>query len=389
MKIHRLAVVASHVIQYQDPFFKLLAAAPDIDLTVLFCSSAGSTEYRDTDMQTTLRWNLPMLEGYRYAFLRNLGSGEGIGRLINPGLIPAILFGHYDAVAFFVGWGTVSSILGIAACRSSGTPIFMFGDSDHPPPEITVKQRMRAGLLRGLLRVVDGYLVSGILNGDYYEHYGASRSRFFDVPWAIDNDRFIRDSSFAPTDRETFRNELGVGHDQLAIIFSGKLIPRKDPLTILRAMESMRNRKRIAAIILGHGELREEVERFAREHQLTVHFAGFVNQTELPRYYGAGDVFVLASTSEPRGTVVNEAMACRLPLVVTNVYGGVGDIARDGDNALLFSPGDVSKLAEHLDHLVEDPALRAHMANRSRDIIDDWSYARGVEGIRKALSVLC
>ena len=47
----RVAVVASHVIQYQDPFFRLLAADPEIDLTVLYCSRAGRDVYRDADME--------------------------------------------------------------------------------------------------------------------------------------------------------------------------------------------------------------------------------------------------------------------------------------------------------------------------------------------------
>jgi glycosyltransferase involved in cell wall biosynthesis len=160
-------------------------------------------------------------------------------------------------------------------------------------------------------------------------------------------------------------------------------------MTILRALDGMRNRDRAAVIFLGHGELREPLQAFARERRLTVHFAGFVNQTELPKYYGAGDAFVLASTYEPRGTVVNEAMACGLPLIVTDVYGAVGDIAMEGENALVFAPGDAAALARHFDQMVEDPQLRSKMAERSREIIGDWNYERGVNGVREALRSLC
>jgi glycosyltransferase involved in cell wall biosynthesis len=385
----RLAVVASHVIQYQDPFFTRLAAAPDIDLTVIYCSRDGAETYHDADMKTTLRWDLPMLRGYRYRFLRNFGAGEGYTRLINPAIVPELLFGRYDAALFFLGWGTISSLLGMAACRASGTPILLFGDSSHPPREDSAARRLRAGFLRALFRMTDAFLVSGILNAEYYRHYGADPARFFDVPWAIDNDRFIAASTFGPGEREAMRARLGIGPEQTAFVFSAKFIPRKDPMTLLRAIDRMRHRDRAAVIFLGHGELREEMERFAREHALNVHFAGFVNQTDLPKYYAAGDAFVLASTYEPRGTVVNEAMACGLPLIVTNVYGAVGDIARQGENALLFTPGDTDALAAHLDRLAEDPALRARMAKRSREIIDGWNYEAGVEGVRAALQSLC
>src|SRR5688500_12986870 len=73
----RLAIVASHVIQYQDPFFRALAADPEIDVTVFYCSRAGAEVYRDADMQTSLRWDIELLQGYRHVFLRNFGRGDG------------------------------------------------------------------------------------------------------------------------------------------------------------------------------------------------------------------------------------------------------------------------------------------------------------------------
>lgn len=385
MSVYRVGLVASHVIQYQDPFFKLLGSQPDIDLTVLFCSKAGAEPYRDEDMKTTLRWDLDLLQGYRHEFLGNLGFGDGYARLINPGIVPRLIKSDFDVVIFFLGWGTISSLLGIAACRLAEIPFFIFGDSSHPPFETTISRRLRAGFFRGLFALTDGFLISGVLNAEYYRHYGADPSLFFPLPWAIDNERFAKASRFEEGERERLRQQMGIGPDQLAVVFSAKFIPRKDPLTLLRALDRMRHRQRAAVIFLGNGELRGEMEAFIGEHGLNAHFAGFVNQTELPRYYAAGDVFVLASSYEPRGTVVNEAMACGLPIVVTDVYGAIGDIAMEGQNALLFKPGDDRALAAHLDRLIDDPELRSAMARRSREIISTWDYQAGVEGARAAL----
>jgi glycosyltransferase involved in cell wall biosynthesis len=78
-------------------------------------------------------------------------------------------------------------------------------------------------------------------------------------------------------------------------------------------------------------------------------------------------------------------MACGLPVVVSDRCGPIGDIARDGDNALVFHAGDVKALAAHLDRLAEQPALRDRMGARSREIISGWDYQRGVEGVKEAL----
>ncbi|HEX6097993.1 MAG TPA: glycosyltransferase family 4 protein [Thermoanaerobaculia bacterium] len=382
--IRRLAVVASHVIQYQDPFFRRLAAEPGIDLTVFYCSRAGAEVYHDADMQTSLRWDIELLQGYRHVFLRNFGRGDGYTRLINPGVIPAIVRGNFDAVLFFLGWGTITSLLGIAACRISGTPFFLYGDSSFPPAEDSWRAKVRAGFIRGVFALASGFMVSGTLNAEYYRHYGGDPRRFFLLPWAIDNERFAGAARFAPGERDAMRARFGIAPEQVAFVFSAKLVARKDPMTLLRAVARMAHRDRAVVVFLGHGELREQLEAFAREHRLHVQFAGFVNQADLPKHYAMGDVFVLPSTYEPRGAVINEAMACGLPVVVTDRCGSLGDIVQENDNALVYPAGDDGALAAHLDRLMDDD-LRARMGQRSREIIATWDYARGVEGVKEAL----
>jgi len=380
-----VAIIASHVIQYQDPFFRLLAADPEIDLTVFYCSRAGAETYRDADMQTSLRWDIELLQGYRHVFLRNFGFGDGYTRLINPGVIPAVLRGRFDAVIFFLGWGTITSLLGIAACRASGTPFFLYGDSSFPPPEDSWRRRLRAGFVRSIFRLASGFLVSGVLNAAYYRHYGADERRFFLLPWAIDNERFIAASRMPAEEREAMRARHGIEPGQVAFVFSAKLVERKDPLTLLRAVTRMRERDRAVIVFLGHGGLRKQLETVARENGIAARFAGFVNQSELPKYYAMCDAFVLPSVYEPRGAVINEAMSAGLPVVVTDRCGSIGDIVQENDNAFIYPAGDAAALADDLDRLVADPELRARMGARSREIIDGWSYARGVEGVKAAL----
>ncbi len=387
VKRHRLAIVASHVIQYQDPFFRRLAADPAIDLTVFYCSTAGAEVYRDEDMKTSLRWDIELLEGYRHVFLRNFGWDDGYTRAINPGIVPALARGNFDAVIFFLGWGTITSLLGIAACRASETPFLLYGDSSFPPAEDSFRARMRAWFVRGVFALASGFMVSGTLNAAYYEHYGADRRRFFLLPWAIDNERFIEGSRFAPGERDAMRANFEIGPEMIAFVFSAKLVERKDPMTLLKAVANMKHSSRAVVIFLGHGELRQALEDFAEEHKLNVRFLGFVNQADLPRHYAMGDVFVLPSTYEPRGAVINEAMACGLPVVVTDRCGSLGDIVLEGENAFVYPAGDPLALSRALDALMDDE-LRARMGQRSREIIATWDYGRGVEGVKEALAFL-
>src|SRR5687768_7873686 len=96
---YRFGVVASHVIQYYGPLFRLLAAHPSIDLTVLFCSRRGAEPYLDHDLGVRLKWDLPLLEGYRHKFLRNFAPTEkGFFRVVNPGVFRALRRGKFDGV---------------------------------------------------------------------------------------------------------------------------------------------------------------------------------------------------------------------------------------------------------------------------------------------------
>lgn len=381
----RLAIVASHVIQYQDPFFKRVAAEEDVDLTVFYCSMQGAEAYHDADMKTTVRWDVELLAGYRWVALRNYARNPNAGftRVINPGIVPALIRGRFDAVIFMLGWGTVTSLLGILACRVARVPSFLYGDSSFPPPVASARDALRAGALRTLFGLVTGFMTTGVLNADYYAHYGADPQRFFHLPMAIDNERFARSASMTRDERRTLRARYGIAEEAFTIVFSGKLVPRKDPMTLLRALGSMQQRATV--VLLGDGELRPELEAFARPRALDVVFAGFVNQSELPRHYAIGDVFVLPSTFEPRGLVVNEAMACGLPVVVSDRCGVIGDLVFDGDNGYVFAAGDAAQLASRLDRLAGDRALAATMSRRSREIIGGFSFAEGVRGVRQML----
>lgn len=387
MAKRRLAIVASHVIQYQDPFFRLLASDPAIDLTVLYCSGAGAKTYRDADMGATLRWDLELLTGYAHRFLFNLvrDSNRVWTRHVNPGIVPALLRGHYEMVIFMLGWGSISALAGIVTCRLAGIPFFLYGDSSFPPPETTLRSRIRARSLRMLFSTASGFMISGVLNGQYYRHYGADPARFFLLPWAVENERFARAGQFAPGERERMRTSLGIRGEQVVFLYSAKLVPRKDPMTMLRAYEQMPDRNRAVLLFVGDGILREPLERYAREHQLAgVRFAGFVNQTELPRFYSLSDVFVLPSVYEPRGAVINEAMACGLPVIVTDRCGSIGDIVLENDNALIYPAGDTFALSNAMSRIVQHPSERQAMAARSREVIGTWTFDRGVQGVHEA-----
>jgi glycosyltransferase involved in cell wall biosynthesis len=389
VKPYKLLFVGSHVVQYYGPLFRMLGAHPRIDFRVLYCTRHGAEEYLDHDLGVRLKWDVPLLEGYYYQFLRNFTPRDrGFFRHVNPGVILAL--GRERPTAVWVaGWGTLSMWITYIACWAMRIPYFVYGDNTFVAERPGLLGWGRRVVLRWLFRNAGGFLLQGIMNGDYYAHYGADRRKFFLVPYAVDNERFHRDSRLDIDERRRRRESLGIRPDQVVLLFAGKLIERKNPVHLLEAVQRMRTRDKVAVMYMGDGRARQSLEQYARESGIEhVFFTGFVNQSEMPPYYALADIFVLPSSLDPRGTVTNEAMACELPVVISNMVGiyGEGDIVRDGDNGFVYQVGDNERLATLLDQLVEDADLRRRMGARSWEIIRRWNFERDVEGLLQALA---
>jgi glycosyltransferase involved in cell wall biosynthesis len=140
-------------------------------------------------------------------------------------------------------------------------------------------------------------------------------------------------------------------------------------------------------VIVGDGPQREELLGVARSLNLDdVIWPGFVQINELPIYYALSDGFVLPSVSEPWGLVVNEAMACGLPVLVSDRCGSAPDLVVEGKNGYTFDPYSVDAIADRMLRLASlDEARRAAMRRVSSEIIADYSLEAWAENMADCL----
>ena len=375
--------------QYKAPLYRVLADDARLEILVAYCSRRGAEAGLDPDMGVKLEWDIDLLSGYPHVFLRNLSpKGRGFFRHLNPGIVPRILRGRWDGVLFHTGWGSATAWVAMVVCLMTRTPILMFGDSCTIPAERGARGRIRARLLRMLFRGITRFMTIGTRNRSYYLHYGADPQRMTPFPYAIDNERFIRQSLLTSEERSDARRRYGIGPDELVILFAGKLIPRKGPEDLLEAFMTLESRhpgeEKLRLVFAGDGELRQRLESLAEAHPVT--FTGFVNQGDLPALYGSADLFVLPSHDEPWGLVVNEAMASGLPVLVSDRVGAGYDLVRPGTNGWTFPAGDVKELARRLAEMVGQPSRLEEMGAHSRAWIAGWSYERDADALVEALS---
>ncbi len=143
----------------------------------------------------------------------------------------------------------------------------------------------------------------------------------------------------------------------------------------------------MALIVLGDGQQRDDVVR--RGGELLggrFLFQGFLNQTELARYYGAADTFVLPSQYEAWGLVVNEAMQLGLPAILSDMVGCHEDLLQEGDTGHLFRSGDAQDLANQMQTMMADPAGARRMGKAASHLVSQYSTEASARGIEAAIA---
>jgi glycosyltransferase involved in cell wall biosynthesis len=200
----------------------------------------------------------------------------------------------------------------------------------------------------------------------------------------VDNEFFMSLGDRWRAQREEVRQQLGFPPGLPTVLYSGKFTPRKRPMDLIEA--ASRVRTALGILFVGDGPLRSALESEVLRRKLKyVRFVGFQNQSALPRFLAAADIFACPSSYESYGLAVNEAMCMELPVLATTAVSAAADLVRNGENGFLFPVGDVEALAQRLDQLAVSPEICGAMGRRSREMIRDWNYDACVEGVLDAL----
>ena len=139
-------------------------------------------------------------------------------------------------------------------------------------------------------------------------------------------------------------------------------------------------------LIAGTGSLDDAVrQRVASASMPPVRLLGHQDREQLADRYAEADVFVFPSVSDPWGLVVNEAMAAGLPVIASSAPGAVDDLVEDHHNGLVVPPFEAGRLADAMELLAGDGALRRTMGQRSSERIRRFEPLDWARGMRAAV----
>ena len=390
----KVLAVASHPVQYMAPLFRRMIQEPALELQVAYCSLRGADKAGyDPDFRAAVQWDVPLLDGYPWIEIPNRGSGEeAFWGLNNPGLRDLIGNGEFDAVLCYLGYLRASFWIARRAAKSCGAA-FLFGTDAHslaPRDSRSWKVGLKRAFWPWLFRQADQIFVPSSGTFELIRTLGIPSERITLTPYAVDNEWWKAES--AKVDRGEVRASWGVSGQQPVILFCAKLAPWKRPMDLLRAFSQAQAKLPGAQLIFaGDGAQRAELEAESVRLglQQRIRFLGFVNQSQLPALYTAADLLVLPSEYEPFAVVVNEAMCCGCPVMVSDRVGAARDLVAPVRTDFVFPTGDVPALASALQLAFADRQKLRETAQRGLERVETHSpqktVAGTVEAVRKAV----
>jgi glycosyltransferase involved in cell wall biosynthesis len=297
---------------------------------------------------------------------------------------PDLLVSLYSEPVFLIGWA-------IAKLRKVKTVFRVLKTQGHWEKRHWAKERLKLFLFSQ----VDGIETPGAEGKAFAMRYGAKEERTFLATHTVSSDYHFYNYKKDSAEIRKLKHELGL--QGLTFIYVGRLWWGKGVNYLLEAFSELQRRGEIeiSLLIVGDGKDEIKLKQQCRDQNIqNVVFVGFKQMPDLLCYYAVGDVFVFPTLGDPYGLVVDEAMACSLPVISTSAAGEIRDRIEEGVNGYIVSPRDSIALAKAMKRLMYDSKLRQQMGEISTKKIaghtpDQWAkdFECGIERILR-LSII-
>lgn len=377
-------IVATHPIQYHAPWFRELSKDNTYNVTVLF-GMMPNAQQQSTGFGKQFSWDIPLTDGYQWQALENKSESPNLSTFAGvdcPGIYQVIKDHSPDAI-IITGWHSKLLIQTLWAAKRLGVKTIMRGESNAKKPRPWFIKLLHTVFLARF----DAFLAIGKSNKQFLLNNKVNHEHIFNAPYFVENPRFVSQSNAENLDNQVSK----LNSNDFCFVYSGKLIEKKNVLELIKGFKiCYESNEQCQMIIIGDGELREPLEAFVDEFQLPVTFLGFVNQSLLPATYALGNCFLLGSDyDETWGLVVNEAMACQLPAIVSHRAGCSDDLIIEGQTGYVYQYGDIDGLAQRMLSMVCNPELTLAMGKQAqKHVLDHYDVSHTLQATKEALAFL-
>lgn len=377
----RLSFFVSHLTPFEGPLYPKIVRQGQLELDVYFWRKQPLEQWVERG-GIKLQWDSSSaLQGYSYHELPSqpLTCWRYI---LNQALTPP-----EHRVALINGWSTKASILALIAARLRNIPIILRLDTVDLYPTSLLKT-LRRRIVRSIIyRLPAAFMGISSLTRQHLQRWGIKNEAIFTFPYAIDNAWLAETAARHSVRRTDLRHALGIESHTDVIMTALKFFPREGARDIVQAFAGLEAWHNATTLLLvGDGPMRPDLEDLVQQHPtMKVVFTGWVPYARLIELFAISDLFVHPGLEEPWGCSVQEAAACRLPIIGSDLVGATHDLVQPGVNGMVYQGGNVEALRAALIAMLKQREQWSAMGEQSWRIVQDWGHERCILELEQAV----
>lgn len=382
-KAKKIALIENLLPPYRISLFNQINADPNINLEVLLCSWKEKDRTWNVE-EEEIQFIHHTFRGWNSLLRFSPSRSDYYHIHFNISLIFRLISTGYDAV-IFSGYASLTHQVAIWITKIKKVPAILWYRSHDSSTALF--RRIFSPYIDAIIKNSDALLVPGEKSLQHLVNRGADRQRIFRVGNTIDNDSFNQSLlAYGEVGKKEIRKQLGLA-DQKIILYVGRLVDVKGLFGLLDSFKIIENEiPGVLLLVVGDGYLRSDLENYCQEMSInSVKFEGFVQPSDLGKYYFSADVLTLPSHYETWGLVLNEAMIFGLPVVTTTGVGAAGEIVVDQITGFIVPPDDSIALAEALERILSDASLARQLGDSARALIAEQTPERSARGFIEAI----
>lgn len=210
---------------------------------------------------------------------------------------------------------------------------------------------------------------SGRFAQEYFLHYGALPGRIYRHRFTSLKEEDLARKPLSEREKQAKRAELGLSEKRM-VLSIGQFIPRKGFDVLLEAWKELDASFQL--VLIGGGEQEEDYRKIIeREGLKNVVLKGFLKKDQVYACYQMAELFVLPTREDIWGLVINEAMACGLPVVSTDHCIAAMELVEEGEGGFVVPVDDAAALAGAMKRILSDNAMRIRMGEKNRQAMAD------------------
>jgi glycosyltransferase involved in cell wall biosynthesis len=375
----KLAVITTNPQTYQVRIFEKISKTKIFNLDVYYASSEGATVSKYNEFNKIIKPDVS-LKKHNHFISEKQNKNISSFFLSFYNLKEFLIKKKYDAILIF-GWNNMFYLKSFFIGIFHKIPLILRVETNHNRNIFFIKKTIKNIILYFFLKKFKYFLYIGKKNKKFYKSFGIKNNKLFNAPYSVDNEFFFRKNNNLKFLKKKFKLSK-----KKIILFVGKLIDRKNPQVFLQLALSFKDNKDLLFILVGDGDLMSYCKNYVLNNKLNnVRLFGFKYRYEIKDLYKISYLLVMPSKYETWGLVVNEAMASKLPALVSDACGCSNDLIKDHLTGFVYKEGSFLDLKKKFTKIVENKDLHLRIKSNLIPYIKRQNFDFTINSLIKIL----